>query len=356
MMRKLLTMCEQCKKTLSISNIANINIDNFYDGEDLSMSITRQKFEELCNECFTRSLEPIHKALKDAKLTPIDIHDVVLIGGSTRIPKIQNMLNEIFPNNLKSNINPDEAVAFGAAVQAAILSNNGDARTDQLVLLDVTPLSLGIETAGGIMSVMIKRNTPIPCEVTEVFSTFCDNQPGVTVRVYEGERSMTKDNNNLGIFELVGIPPMKKGQPRIKVKFMVDVNGIMSVEATEESTNKQNKILIENKKGRLNDDDIDKMIKESERYREKDLMSMQKIEARNKLDSYISSVKNSLDTTEIKVKLGEKQYANVNTTINDIENWFDESEGVSSITNDDYDNKYKELENYLIPIFKIIME
>ena len=356
MMRKLLTMCEQCKKTLSISNVANINIDNFYDGEDLSISITRQKFEELCNECFTRSLEPITKALKDAKITPIDIHDVVLIGGSTRIPKIQNMLNEIFPNKLKSNINPDEAVAFGAAVQGAILSNNGDARTDQLVLLDVTPLSLGIETAGGIMSVMIKRNTPIPCEVTEVFSTFCDNQPGVTVRVYEGERSMTKDNNNLGIFELVGIPPMKKGQPRIKVKFIVDVNGIMSVEAIEESTNKQNKILIENKKGRLNDDDIDKMIKESERYREKDLMSMQKIEARNKLDSYISSVKNSLDTSEIKIKLGEEKYADTINMINETENWFDESEGVTSITNVDYDNKYKELENYLIPIFKIIME
>jgi L1 cell adhesion molecule like protein len=356
MMRKLLTLCEQAKKTLSISNVANINIDNFYDGEDLSMSITRQKFEELCGECFTRSLEPINKALKDAKLTPIDINDVVLIGGSTRIPKIQHMLNEIFPNKLKSNINPDEAVAFGAAVQAAILSNNGDARTDQLILLDVTPLSLGIETAGGVMSVMIKRNTPIPSEVTEVFSTFCDNQPGVTVRVYEGERSMTKDNNNLGIFELVGIPPMKKGQPRIKVKFIVDVNGIMSVEATEESTNKQNKILIENKKGRLNDSDIDKMIKESERYREKDLMSMQKIEARNKLDSYISSVKNSFDSTEIKVKLGEEKYAIVNSTINDIENWFDESEGISSITKDDYDNKYKELENYLIPIFKIIME
>jgi heat shock protein 1/8 len=356
MMRKLLTLCEQAKKTLSISNVANINIDNFYDGEDLSMSITRQKFEELCNECFTRSLEPIHKTLKDAKLTPIDIHDVVLIGGSTRIPKIQQMLNEIFPNKLKSNINPDEAVAFGAAVQAAILSNNGDARTDQLILLDVTPLSLGIETAGGVMNVMIKRNTPIPCEVSEVFSTFCDNQPGVTVRVYEGERSMTKDNNSLGLFELVGIPPMKKGQPRIKVKFIVDVNGIMSVEATEESTNKQNKILIENKKGRLNDSDIDKMIKESERYREKDIMATQKIEARNKLDCYISSVKNSFDSTEIKVKLGEEKYAIVNSTINDIENWFDESEGISSITKDDYDNKYKELENYLIPIFKIIME
>jgi heat shock protein 1/8 len=356
MMRKLLTLCEQCKKTLSISNIANINIDNFYEGEDLSMSITRQKFEELCSECFTRSLEPINKALKDAKLTPIDIHDVVLIGGSTRIPKIQQMLNEIFPNKLKSNINPDEAVAFGAAVQAAILSNNGDARTDQLILLDVTPLSLGIETAGGVMNVMIKRNTSIPCEVTEVFSTFCDNQPGVTVRVYEGERSMTKDNNNLGIFELVGIPPMKKGQPRIKVKFMVDVNGIMSVEATEESTNKQNKILIENKRGRLNDSDIDKMLKESERYREKDLMTMKKIEARNKLDSYISSVKNSLDTSEIKIKLGEEKYADVNKIIDDIENWFDESEDITSITKDDYDNKYKELENYLIPIFKIIME
>ena len=355
MMRKLLTLCEQAKKTLSSSNIAQINIDNFYDGEDLNMSLTKNKFEELCDESFKRSLEPIDRAIKDAKFTYMDINDVVLIGGSTRIPKIQTMLNELFPGKLKSNINPDEAVAFGAAVQGAILSNNGDARTDQLVLLDVAPLSLGIETAGGVMNVMIKRNTPIPYEITEVFSTYCDNQPGVTVRVYEGERSMTKDNNSLGTFELLGIPPMKKGQPRIKVKFLVDVNGIMSVEATEESTNKQNKILIENKKGRLNETLIEKMIKDSERFSEKDKMVKERIEAKNNLECYVSASKNSLDNTELKVKLGEEKFAEVYKKIQSIQIWLDETEDATGINKEDYDNKYKDLENYLIPFFKNIL-
>ena len=355
MMRKLLTLCELTKKTLSTSNVAQINIDNFYNGEDLSMTISRNKFEELCEECFKRSLEPIEKALKDAKLTYIDINDVVLIGGSTRIPKIQSMLNELFPGKLKSNINPDEAVAFGASVQAAILSNNGDARTDQLVLLDVTPLSLGIETAGGVMNIMIKRNSSIPCEVTEIFSTYCDNQPGVTVRVYEGERSMTKDNNSLGTFELLGIPPMKKGQPRIKVKFIVDVNGIMSVEAIEESTNKQNKILIENKKGRLDDSIIEKMIKDSERFSEKDKLVKEKIESKNNLECYISASKNSLENPEIKIKLGEEKFAEIYIKIQEVENWLEEAENLPIVTKEDFNNKYKYLEDYLLPIFKNVM-
>jgi len=362
MMRKLLSLCETAKKTLSLSNNAQISIDNFYNGEDLNMSISRSKFEELCNECFVRSLEPIQKALKDAKLSTIDINDVVLIGGSTRIPKIQSMLNELFPGKLKSNINPDEAVAAGASIQAAILSNNGDARTDQLVLLDVTPLSLGIETAGGVMSTMIKRNTSIPCTVTEIFSTYCDNQPGVTVRVYEGERSMTKDNNCLGTFELVGIPPMKKGQPRIKVKFMVDENGIMSIEANEESTNKTNKILIENKKGRLDNDVIEKMILDSEKFSENDKMIKERIEAKNRLDTYINNSRNNIDTHEIKLKLGEEKFAEVYEKINSISNWFDEMEENNSdnsdtvrVTREIYDMKYKELEAYLVPVFKIIM-
>jgi heat shock protein 1/8 len=355
MMRKLLTLCELAKKTLSSNNVAQINIDNFYDGEDLNMSLTKNKFEELCDESFKRSLEPIERALKDANLIYNDINDVVLIGGSTRIPKIQSMLNELFPGKLKSNINPDEAVAFGAAVQGAILSNNGDARTDQLVLLDVTPLSLGIETAGGVMNVMIKRNTAIPCEVTEVFSTYCDNQPGVTVRVYEGERSLTKDNNSLGTFELLGIPPMKKGQPRIKVKFMVDVNGIMSVEATEESTNKQNKILIENKKGRLDDTIIEKMIKDSERFSEKDKMVRERIDSKNNLECYLSASRNSLDNTEIKVKLGEDKFIEIYSKIESVQDWLDETEEMTGINKEDFDNKYKELQDYLIPIFKNLL-
>lgn len=350
-MRKLLSLCEITKKTLSNNNSAQINIDNFYDNIDLSVTITRSKFEEMCNELFIKSLEPIQRALKDAKLSTKDINDVVLIGGSTRIPKIQELLNNLFPSKLKTNINPDEAVAFGAAVQAAILNNSGDSKTDQLVLLDVTPLSLGIETAGGVMSVMIKRNSPIPCNKEEFFSTYSDNQPGVTIKVFEGERSMTKDLNCLGVFELTGIPPMPKGTPRIKVNFMVDENGIMSVSATEESTNKVSKIVIENKKGRLESDLIDKMIKDAERFREKDNLVRETIEAKNSLEYYITSVKRTIENTEFKTKIGESKFQELFIKLNSFEEWFEQATE-NNLTKTDYTNKYKELEDFILPIFK----
>jgi len=352
LMRKLLTMCETAKKTLSNNSSAQINIDNFYNGIDLSVQITRTKFEEMCNDLFLKSLEPIRKALSDAKLSTKDINDVVLIGGSTRIPKVQQLLNELFPGKLKTNINPDEAVAFGASVQAAILNNSGDQKTDQLVLLDVTPLSLGIETAGGVMSVMIKRNSAIPCKKEEIFSTYSDNQPGVTIKVYEGERSLTKDLNCLGTFELTGIPPMPKGTPRIKVSFNVDENGIMSVEAVEESTSKTSKIVIENKKGRLENDLIDKMLQDADRFREKDKLVKETIEAKNSLEYYISSVKRTIEGTEFRNKLGEEKFQEIFIKINSFEEWLESGD---KLTQKNYKNKYKELEDYIVPVFKQLL-
>ena len=347
-MRRLKNACESAKRTLSSASVATIEIDSLYEGNDFSTSLTRAKFENICNDIFQRTMAPVEQVLKDSKLSKSEIDEIVLVGGTTRIPKIQELLSSFFNGKeLNKSINPDEAVAYGACVQAAILSGNSDDKLDGLLLLDCTPLSLGVETSGSVMTVLIPRGTTVPVKKTQTFSTASDNQPGCTVCVYEGERKFTRDCNQLGRFDLHGIPPMPRGQPQIEITYEVDVNGILQVSACEKSSGKSEKITIKNDSNRLSDEQIAQMVTDAEKYKEEDEKAQKRIQAKNGLENYLYNIKSTvLNEEKMKTSLGS-DYDLVNSTVEEGIKWLDDN---STALTEEYESKQKELEQVLMPL------